>query len=314
MTERFLGKNALGTTKRGIGPAYGDKAARIGLRVQDLFDEKIFRAEARRRPAREEPDPHEDLQPAARSTPTGSSTSTWTWPRSCEPHVADTGALLHEALRDGKHVHARGRAGDAARPRSRDVSVRHVVEPGRRVRAGVRRHRSARGRPRDRDREGLRDARRRRTVPHRGPRRDRRASGRARQRVRDRDGAQAPVRLVRRGPRALRGPAERPDRAVRDQARRAVGVRDGSGSAPATAPMATLYDDFPPHQSLFHKAEPVYEELEGWMEEIDEARRRSTTSRGGARRTCDRLEELVGRARVASCRSVPRASRACAVG
>src|SRR5207249_5229525 len=43
VTERFLGKNALGTTKRGIGPAYGDKAARIGLRIQDLFDQKIFR-------------------------------------------------------------------------------------------------------------------------------------------------------------------------------------------------------------------------------------------------------------------------------
>jgi adenylosuccinate synthase len=43
VTERFLGRNALGTTKRGIGPAYGDKAARIGLRIQDLFDEKIFR-------------------------------------------------------------------------------------------------------------------------------------------------------------------------------------------------------------------------------------------------------------------------------
>lgn len=42
-TERALGKNALGTTKRGIGPAYADKAARIGLRVQDLLDEKIFR-------------------------------------------------------------------------------------------------------------------------------------------------------------------------------------------------------------------------------------------------------------------------------
>jgi len=43
MTERYLGKNALGTTKRGIGPAYADKNARIGLRVQDLLDEKIFR-------------------------------------------------------------------------------------------------------------------------------------------------------------------------------------------------------------------------------------------------------------------------------
>ncbi len=44
LNERFLGKNALGTTKRGIGPAYGDKAWRVGLRVQDLLDPKIFRA------------------------------------------------------------------------------------------------------------------------------------------------------------------------------------------------------------------------------------------------------------------------------
>ncbi|HEV2426899.1 MAG TPA: adenylosuccinate synthase, partial [Acidimicrobiales bacterium] len=43
LTERFLGKNALGTTKRGIGPAYADKAARVGLRVQDLLDEKILK-------------------------------------------------------------------------------------------------------------------------------------------------------------------------------------------------------------------------------------------------------------------------------
>jgi adenylosuccinate synthase len=43
VTERYLGKNKLGTTKRGIGPAYADKAARVGLRVQDLLDAKIFR-------------------------------------------------------------------------------------------------------------------------------------------------------------------------------------------------------------------------------------------------------------------------------
>ena len=44
VTERRLGRNRLGTTKRGIGPAYADKAARIGLRVQDLVDPSIFRA------------------------------------------------------------------------------------------------------------------------------------------------------------------------------------------------------------------------------------------------------------------------------
>ena len=41
--ERRLGKNKLGTTKRGIGPTYADKASRVGLRVQDLLDPKIFR-------------------------------------------------------------------------------------------------------------------------------------------------------------------------------------------------------------------------------------------------------------------------------
>ena len=43
MIERYLGRNKLGTTRRGIGPAYSDKASRIGLRVQDLLDPKIFR-------------------------------------------------------------------------------------------------------------------------------------------------------------------------------------------------------------------------------------------------------------------------------
>ena len=41
--ERYLGKAKLGTTKRGIGPAYADKAMRLGIRVQDLLDEEIFR-------------------------------------------------------------------------------------------------------------------------------------------------------------------------------------------------------------------------------------------------------------------------------
>ena len=43
VTERFLGKNQIGTTGRGIGPAYADKINRVGIRVADLFDEKILR-------------------------------------------------------------------------------------------------------------------------------------------------------------------------------------------------------------------------------------------------------------------------------
>ena len=43
VSERFLGKNQIGTTGRGIGPAYGDKVNRVGIRIADLFDEKILR-------------------------------------------------------------------------------------------------------------------------------------------------------------------------------------------------------------------------------------------------------------------------------
>ena len=43
VAERFLGSARLGTTGRGIGPAYADKISRVGVQVQDLFDEKILR-------------------------------------------------------------------------------------------------------------------------------------------------------------------------------------------------------------------------------------------------------------------------------
>jgi adenylosuccinate synthase len=43
VTERFLGKRKIGTTGRGIGPAYADKINRVGIRIQDLFDENMLR-------------------------------------------------------------------------------------------------------------------------------------------------------------------------------------------------------------------------------------------------------------------------------
>ena len=43
VTERFLGSRKIGTTGRGIGPTYADKMSRVGIRIQDLFDEKILR-------------------------------------------------------------------------------------------------------------------------------------------------------------------------------------------------------------------------------------------------------------------------------
>ncbi len=43
VTERFLGKRQIGTTGRGIGPTYADKINRVGIRIQDIFDENILR-------------------------------------------------------------------------------------------------------------------------------------------------------------------------------------------------------------------------------------------------------------------------------
>src|SRR6266851_6543602 len=104
MTERFLGKNKLGTTKRGIGPAYADKATRIGLRVQDLLDPKIFREKLHlvvkeknlvlakvynRLPASAEEIAARYLDEYA--------------PR-LEPMIVDAVSLVHEALEAGQHV------------------------------------------------------------------------------------------------------------------------------------------------------------------------------------------------------------------
>ena len=102
--ERRLGKNKLGTTKRGIGPAYADKVSRVGLRVQDLLDPKIFREKLEvalreknlilarvynRLPLRYEDLLAKYLDEIA--------------PR-LAPMITDTIGLVHEALDAGQHV------------------------------------------------------------------------------------------------------------------------------------------------------------------------------------------------------------------
>jgi adenylosuccinate synthase len=103
VTERFLGKNRLGTTKRGIGPAYADKALRVGLRVQDLLDPKIFR-EKLDLALREK---NGVLTKVYNRLPLDADEICRTYlglaPR-LEPHIADTVHLLHDALEAGQHV------------------------------------------------------------------------------------------------------------------------------------------------------------------------------------------------------------------
>jgi adenylosuccinate synthase len=103
VTERFLGSRRIGTTGRGIGPTYADKMNRIGIRIQDIFDEKILRQKVEgvldlkgqiltkvynRRPATVD-ETVEELRAYAERL---------------EPYVCDTGLLLNQALDRGETV------------------------------------------------------------------------------------------------------------------------------------------------------------------------------------------------------------------
>ena len=104
VTERHLGKNALGTTKRGIGPAYADKASRVGLRVQDLYDPKIFREKLTLVLKDKAPmlaKVYNQLSPTVDEIAAVYLDDLA--PR-LQPYVADTVNLVHEALEAGQHV------------------------------------------------------------------------------------------------------------------------------------------------------------------------------------------------------------------
>jgi adenylosuccinate synthase len=108
MTERYLGHNKLGTTKRGIGPAYADKAARIGLRVQDLLDPKIF-SEKLDVVLREK---NAILSRVYNRLPLDAGEIAAKFldeiaPR-LEPMIGDTVALIHDALATGEQIMLEG--------------------------------------------------------------------------------------------------------------------------------------------------------------------------------------------------------------
>ncbi len=102
-SERRLGKLQIGTTRRGIGPCYADKASRIGIRVQDVLDSKILRQKIEVALAEKniwlervyEVEPFELEDVAARYEG---------YARRLRPFVGDASLLVDRALRDGKDV------------------------------------------------------------------------------------------------------------------------------------------------------------------------------------------------------------------
>jgi len=104
VTERHLGKNKLGTTKRGIGPAYADKAARVGLRVQDLLDPKIFREKLEVVLKEKNLILAKVYNRLALSAEDMARTYLEDYAPRVAPLIADAVSLVHEALEAGQHV------------------------------------------------------------------------------------------------------------------------------------------------------------------------------------------------------------------
>ncbi len=266
LTERYLGKHSLGTTKRGIGPAYADKAARIGLRVQDLLDPAIFRAKldvVLREKNLVLTRIYNKLPMAAE--------------RICDdylamgerlaPHVADTGSLLHRALRDGRHVLLEGAQGtllDLDHGTYPFVTSSNPVAGGALTGSGL------------------------------GPKEVDRVIGVAKAYVTRVGSGPFPTEEVSEIGGRLREVGQefgtttgRPRRCGwLDAVLLRYAVRVNSLTELFVTKLDVLsglqelqlctayrhegeeYEDFPPHQTIFHKAEPVYETLPGWPDDL----------------------------------------------
>ena len=228
VTERFLGSRRIGTTGRGIGPTYADKMNRVGIRIQDIFDEKILRQKVEgvlelkgqvltkiynRRPATVDETVEELLAYADRLA----------------PMVCDTGLLLNQALDRGETVLLE--AGQATL-----LDVDHGTYPfvtsssatsgGACTGSGI---------PPTRLDTVIGIVKAYTTRVGEGPFPTElhddvgRAPAQGRRRVRHHDRAPAPLRLVRRRDRPLRRPGQRRHRLRAHQARRAHRPGEGPG-------------------------------------------------------------------------------------
>ena len=266
VTERYLGRQRLGTTKRGIGPAYADKASRVGLRVQDLSDPRIFRQKLEvvlkeknliltrvynRLPLSAERITEDYLAMGER----------------LERHVGDTSRLLYLALREGKRVLLEGAQGTlldldhgtypfvtSSNPvaggalSGSGLGPKEVVSVIGVAKAYVTRVGSGPFPTEDTGLDGEHIAVRGREVGT--------TTGRARRcgwfdsallRYAVRLNGMTELFLTKLD--VLSGLPE---------VRICTGYRHEG----------ELYEDFPPHQSIFHKAEPVYDVLPGWSEDL----------------------------------------------
>ena len=291
VTERYLGRQKLGTTKRGIGPTYADKAARVGLRVQDLYDMKIFRqkldAVLREKNA--------ILSRVYNRLPMKAAdieTEYAVYAERLHPYITDTMALLHEALEDGRTVLLEGAQGtllDLDHGTYPFVTSSNPVAGGALTGAGLG--------PRHIDRViGITKA----YVTRVG-------SGPFPTELHDQTGERMTMAGHEFG--TTTGRRRRVgwfDAVLARYAARVNGLTEHFlTKLDVLGEFETLrvcrayryadeeYEHFPPHQSIFHHAEPIYLELEGWGTGIGDVTRFEELPKP-AQVYVDALEELSG--------------------
>ena len=291
VTERYLGRQKLGTTKRGIGPTYADKAARVGMRVQDLYDMKIFRQKldvvlkeknaVLSRVYNRMPMKAADIE-----------TEYAVYAERLRPYIADTMSLLHDALESGRNVLLEGAQGtllDLDHGTYPFVTSSNPVAGGALTGAGLG--------PKHIDRViGITKA----YVTRVG-------SGPFPTELQDETGERMTEVGQEYG--TTTGRRRRVgwfDAVIARYAARVNGLTehfltkldvlsafDTLKVCRAYRYQGEEYDHFPPHQSIFHHAEPVYEELSGWGDDITQITTYSDLPKA-AQVYVDRLEELSG--------------------
>ena len=291
VTERYLGRQKLGTTKRGIGPAYADKAARVGLRVQDLYDMKIFRQKldvvlkeknaTLSRVYNRLPMKAADIE-----------TEYAVYAERLRPYIADTMSLLHDALEGGRNVLLEGAQGtllDLDHGTYPFVTSSNPVAGGALTGAGL------------------------------GPKHVDRVIGITKAYVTRVGSGPFPTELHDQVGELMTEVGQ--EYGTTTGRRRRVGWFDAVLARYAArvngltehfltkldvlSAFDTLkvcrayryqgeeYDHFPPHQSIFHHAEPVYEELSGWNTDLTDIADYADLPKE-AQAYVDRLEELGG--------------------
>jgi adenylosuccinate synthase len=287
--ERRLGKLAIGTTKRGIGPTYADKAYRLGIRIQDLFDPKILRQKLEVALAEK----NVWLERVYGSAPLELeelAASYEQYAQRLRPYITDTSLLVDTALREGKTVLFEGAHAtllDLDHGTYPFVTSSSTLAGGAATGIGI------------------------------GPNRIDEVIG----------VAKAYVTRVGEGPfpTEIEGPAQERLRALGGEVGTVTGRNRRCGwldlvglryavrlngitslaltkldvlSAFAELPVCVRYrlrdgtetDEFPAHQSDFHHCEPVYETLPGWREPLDAVAERADLPEA-ARRYVEFVEE-----------------------